>query len=506
MRGRTWPAFGVVAAFLIALPAPERAAAGVDGIGPPRSAAKAQPPMDALAGHAPSPLASRSSAALVFATADLPRTDVPRQWWPYRRTVPTVLGDGVRDSSGVRMYRSGSRLYDHPVGQAQDGISSLESYVLTSDQRYLSQALGDAHRLVNRRVLSRGAWFYPYPFDFSLHSDPANVIHAPWYSAMAQGQALTLFARLYEQTRDPQWLVALRATVASLGLPPTADPRVPFVSWVDADGRLWLEECARLPLTRSDRTVNGHLFAMFGLWDAARVTSSPQAIRLFRGAAATIRSYVYAGVRRPFGISAYCLTHQVLDPKYHLTVVKELAFMNALTGHNDWADFADRLRDDYAAPHVVGTVVMAGGTVTGYRFGADGTVLGRKTLHLRTWSAAPSNQRERVRGRGYHYRITAGKLAGYEVPEAYPAVWLRRIWAQVTYPYRRLVTFQPGAVTTYVVNPATGTLRSVRRASVRAQTSAHFDRSAWVNGRRFVHVVDGWFAARWVPAQGLLLR
>lgn len=176
--------------------------------------------------------ASPTSEPLLFATADPTRSDVAEDWRPYHRLAPVTLGNGVRDSDGVRMYKIGSTLYDHPVAQAADGIDSFESWLLTKDQRYLDQALGDAHRLADRRVESREAWYFPYPFDFALHGDKTDVISAPWYSAMAQGQALSLFARLKKQTGDPQWEVALTRTLASLSLGPTSDASVPFVAWV----------------------------------------------------------------------------------------------------------------------------------------------------------------------------------------------------------------------------------------------------------------------------------
>ncbi|HEX3004631.1 MAG TPA: D-glucuronyl C5-epimerase family protein [Angustibacter sp.] len=403
------------------------------------------------------------------------------------------------------MYAIGSTLYDHPVAQAQDGIVAVESYALTQDERYLDQALADAHRLVDRRVESRGAWFYPYPFDFALHGDTTDVIRTPWYSAMAQGQALTLFARLYDQTQDPQWLFAVRQTLTSLDLGPAGDPTVPFVSWVDDNSRLWLEEYAQQPLARADRTVNGHMFAMFGLWDAVRVTGDPEAVRLFRGAAATMRRYIYDGVRRTFWMSAYCLTHQVLDAKYHEIVAHELLYLNALTGSVDWARFADRFRDDYPDSDVTGTVVLEAGTVTGYRFAADGSVLETRSIRLSRRSSAPGDRRERIRGRAFAYHVTAGMLAGYEVMESYPAVRMQGMWARVSYPYQRVVTFPKGPASTYVVDETTGALSSPRSASLSAVSSAHFDRSAWIGGRPYVHIVDGWFADRWAPSSGLTL-
>ena len=443
---------------------------------------------------------------LVFATADPTRTNVAEAWHPYHLGSPVGLGTGARDNTGARMQLIGATQYDHPVMQAQDGINSLESFRLTKNQGYLDQALADAHRLVDHRVESRGAWFFPYPFDFALHGDMADVIRAPWYSAMAQGQALSLFARLRAQTNDTQWDLPVAQTLASLSLGPTDDPAVPFVSWVDQNNRLWLEEYAQLPVSRGDRTINGHIFAMFGLWDAVELTADPEAERLFRGAAATIRTYVYNGVRRTFWISSYCLRHGVLSTSYHRTVIGELLLLHAITGNVDWARYADRFRDDYPRRDVTGSVVFGAGTVTGQRFDSQGRVYASRTLRLSRVSTAPADRRERIFGRGYYYRVTAGALAGYYVAETYLRVRMVGVQERTSYAYQRLVTFPPASapVTAYIVDESTGALTSPRSGTFsRRASTAHFDRSAWIGGRLFVHVADGWLAGRWAPTGGL---
>lgn len=446
------------------------------------------------------PSAPRTSVALAFVSADPTRTDVAQVWRPYHRLAPERLGSGVRDSSGVRMHLIGSTKYNHPVGQASDGISSLESWRLTGDRRFLKQALGNAHRLVDRRIESRGAWFFPYPYDFALHGNKSDVITAPWYSAMAQGKALSLFSRLQAETKDPQWGVALTRTLASLSLGPTRDAAVPFVSWVDANNRLWLEEYAQLPLRRADRTINGHIFAMFGLWDAVRFTADPEAERLFRGAAATIRHYVNADIRQPSWVSKYCLTHGVLNAKYHTYVTHQLLTLQAITGNPDWARFADEFRDDYPRRDVKGTVMLAAGTVTGRQFDSAGKVITTRVLRLSRAIQVRADRRERILGHGYNYRITTGTLAGYYVAEAYPSVQMTGILAHIAYPYPRVVALPAGKATAYVAHERTAALGSPRSVTFAQPSQAHFDRSGWIGGRLMVRVSDGGFAGRWVPA------
>src|SRR3989304_4560902 len=101
-----------------------------------------------------------------------------------------------RDPSGVLMHLEGSTLYDHPVEQAQYALALLGGYRQTGDAERLARARLQADRLLDRAVAQGGALYFPYPFDFARHGNYRDVMVAPWYSAMAQGQALSVFVRL----------------------------------------------------------------------------------------------------------------------------------------------------------------------------------------------------------------------------------------------------------------------------------------------------------------------
>jgi uncharacterized protein YyaL (SSP411 family) len=163
-------------------------------------------------GHCPRPT-RRSVISLSHSTQYLPyNSNYVR---PFNEPVP-------RDAYGVRMYSIDGKLFDHPVAQASDGLDALNSYRLSEDRRYLDRALADADRLVNRKVVSDGAWYYPYPFDFALHGNLDDMMVAPWFSGMAQGEALSLFVRLHQTTGAAEWRTAADATFASFSTPQSA--------------------------------------------------------------------------------------------------------------------------------------------------------------------------------------------------------------------------------------------------------------------------------------------
>jgi hypothetical protein len=419
----------------------------------------------------------------------------PRNEYPYRRLHPTPLVDtGVHDSTGVRMHRIGTRLYDHPVGQASYGIDNLESYVLTQDQRYLDRAEKQAARLMLRARKVGTAWYLPYPFDFNLHGRVADKMVAPWYSAMAQGQAVTLFVRLFEVTAKQTYRDAADGVFASFLRPKSTS--TPWVVWVDSLRHLWLEE---YPGSAADRTLNGHIFAVYGMWDYWRLTQDDRAKALYQGGLTTVADY-FTSFRNPKWISQYCLTHPTrLSDKYHLIHISQLLRVFTITRGLAFLRLAETLSSDYPPPTVTGSVRFAAGTHEGVKFTATGTVAGRRNLTLTRASTAPTNERIRIQGQpGFWYRITAGTLAGYHVQEQFAIVALQgRSVHYPNYPARQ-ATMAANKTFTGFEFAGDGTVLSQVSVTTTAVTSFGAIASARWNSREYLLAATGPLAGRWI--------
>jgi hypothetical protein len=231
------------------------------------------------------------------------------------------------------------------VAQAQYGLGSLSSYQLTQNATYLRRAIAQANRLVATRVASRSSWYFPYRFDFALHGKASETLQAPWYSAMAQGLALSLFVRLSQTTGDAAWLADADAVAASFRNAPATG--LPSTVHVDGRGFLWLDEYPEVPASSSDLTFNGHMFGFFGLYDYAHQTADPVASQLWDGAAMTVRRYGQNGFRHTNWISRYCLKHQTPAPDYHAIVTVQMLHVHAQTGDALFARVADLYLADY---------------------------------------------------------------------------------------------------------------------------------------------------------------
>lgn len=484
------------------------------------------PPADAAATHASGP--SGAVEPLVGHTVPSATSARPRQWAaavrshavadgqfrtsgirpripaeslrPWRQTTDEAYENVPRDADGVRMYPVGDVLYQHPVGQAQYGLVSLESFRRTGAPALLRRATAQADRLIRTHVESGGAWFFPYRFSFRLSRAGGLVMRAPWYSGMAQAEAVSLFVHLAQtpQVGPGQRAIyreAATRTFRSLTLGPASGK--PWVSMVDGAGYLWLQEYPGTPPGRSDFTYNGHLFAILGLWDYWHLTGDPRAVRLIDGAATTALHYSSV-VRRPGWASSYCAAHEAPTRKYHQIHVELLAQLQWLTGRAGFAARSEAFSTDYPDPRVGGQVQFAAGRHVGYTFTAGGDVTSRREVGIARASSAPSDERVRIRGRGIFYRISAGPLAGRFVRERPGSTALVGVRLRSVYDPARTAVVAAGTYRT-VVFRADGRI-SRPNVTLRRSTSVAYDRSMLVDAVMRIHIAAGPLRDHWLPA------
>jgi hypothetical protein len=436
-----------------------------------------------------------ADSALDFARDGYPINDLPESLLPLRDQLATHDDPGLHDAEGVRMFSFDGQIWDHPVAQAQWGLKNVASYRTTEDDWYLNRAIANAQRNLDRKVESRGAWWYPYDFDL-IRCDVGPPLRAPWYSAMAQGQLLSLFVQLYEVTGNETWRSAADRTFLSLIIGP--DPEAPWASWVDPAGHLWLEEYPASPGITGERVLNGLIYAMYGVYDYWRLTASAEAVGIIDGVATTVRRYVPTDFRVLRWASNYSIGCPHPHVKYHQIHTGQTLKLYEITHAGLFATQAYLLRSDYPAPAVWGTVRFSAGRHVGYRFNSSGTIVATKTLNLSRTSSATADQRIRVYGRSIYYRMTNGALAGYLVPEAYgQRVLLGKAVEHRYVPVRRL-EFATGTYTAYKYDSAGNQIGS-KRLTFSHSSSAPLGSTAFVNGRLAYWVTAGAFLGYWLP-------
>ncbi|MFH8804043.1 D-glucuronyl C5-epimerase family protein [Streptomyces sp. NPDC017936] len=456
--------------------------------------------------------------------ADLPEAlrpwrDRPTAW----ANVSPSTGSYHLNSAGEYLYYpdGGTVGYDHPVGQIQFGLGCIASYRTETDPArkalFLARAKAQAERLIAKHVEARGAWWFGYGFDFT-HAVHSGIDYtAPWYSGMAQGEAISLFVQLaaLDAVSDEDRARYMEAADGALASLQVDESGYPWVVNTDRAGYGWIQEYPGAAPDSGDYTYNGMIYAMFGLWDYYAATGSQTAADLYDAFATTIATF-FSLLRNAKWCSFYCQTHRIEAYTYHQHHIELFRQLNWQTGSPDFADYVDRLVDDYPAAGVSGTVQFESGSHTLCRFdtaasGAWSTAAGddlieQKTVTFSSDTAAPASMRRRIKGRGIYYLISAGAYTGWWVGESWSKAYLRGIYLPTLYRPTRTVTFPGGStpVDTYKV-AADGTVTSVKTVSFANPSNAPTDRRAIVNGRPMFQITAGGLTGYWVPASAVTI-
>jgi hypothetical protein len=269
---------------------------------------------------------------------------LPRSALPYVSTsLPTKTPPTPHDADGIPMKLVGTRLYYSPAGLAQYGLRHEDAFRRTGDPGYRAIAVKVLNKLIALGVMSSGGLYLPYRYSFAMHRISTEIMRAPWYSAMAQGLALSLAVRLYRDTGNPSFRTY--ADLLFKSFRHVGRGTNPWVTYIDAGRYLWLEEYPE-PTTPSDHTANGFFFAVFGLYDYYQETHDAYALQVLRASMTTMRHYI-AAYRRPGSYSKYCLRHGKPQAKYHKIVTWQLVYMYRMSGDSYFLSMSRLFASDY---------------------------------------------------------------------------------------------------------------------------------------------------------------
>jgi len=247
------------------------------------------------------------------------------------------------DHEGIPMVNYGAGKYEYnPVTVTMYGLAEYGRYI-NGDRNAQRGLMAAVTKLVKMQD-SRGA--FPYEFSYETY-------RPGWISGMAQGLALSLLARVYHLTGDPQYLAVGDKAFDVLVTPSSEGGTLDNLSYIRGGtvNEIVFEE---YPAHPPQYTLNGFMFAMLGIYDWSSVPAgrSEAAARYFSEA---VRSLC---VLLPYydlgGFTAYDLKHIIYHKKptigvnYHATHVYLLHALVCVT-HNPVLQRYERLWASYVA-------------------------------------------------------------------------------------------------------------------------------------------------------------
>jgi hypothetical protein len=243
---------------------------------------------------------------------------------------------GHYDENGIPMldYHGAVGLQYNPIAIAQYGLGNYNLYRRTGDESRRAKFINIADWLArNLEETRHGTRVWNHHFDWEYR----DRLKAPWYSALSQGQGVSLLVRAHEETGNDKYLRAAREAFDTF----KKDIGAGGVTYTDPKNDIWFEETLVDPPTH---ILNGFIWATWGVYDYYLHTGDSEAESLYGDAVKTLRDnlrrfdtdfwslYEHSGTRMKM----------LASPFYHGLHIAQLKVMHKLTGEPIFYQFANK--------------------------------------------------------------------------------------------------------------------------------------------------------------------
>jgi hypothetical protein len=227
------------------------------------------------------------------------------------------------DKHGIPLVEMGGslgRVYN-PITIAQYGLHQMQIFAQSRSTVALEKSLRCGRWLVENAQPRCGglAWIYDYGLEF-------YGPQAPWVSAMAQGEAISLLLRCAKAASGSDWTEVARQAFELFRV---ETERGGVRSTFPGDGVVFEE----YPGTDvPSHVLNGHIFALFGVFELAITVKSDEAQKLFTEAVESLQANLHRYDTGFWNLYDLHPTRRLASRDYVAIHVQQLRILSQLTG------------------------------------------------------------------------------------------------------------------------------------------------------------------------------
>lgn len=240
------------------------------------------------------------------------------------------LYGGSFDENGVPMSAGTAGRYYFPINIAQYGFMLHADWLETGSactMETLEHCLAVLEELKTEDDHHCVWWHRFYNRRYGMEP--------PWASAMAQGELISLYLRLWQALERPSLLESAYKAYRFMQVPVEQGG----VRRWDEHGNLWLEE---YPSKEPSFVLNGFIYALFGLYDLHRVGRDPEVQRDINACIDTLVARLPdfdSGYWSNYDLQKRELVRYYYQKNVH---VPQLAILEELTGNPVFGYYRDR--------------------------------------------------------------------------------------------------------------------------------------------------------------------
>jgi hypothetical protein len=210
---------------------------------------------------------------------------------------------------------------------------------LTENFFYCTTWLADNLTFIDNKALYRFNWQQPW----------YDSVGVPFTSGMTSGLAIQVFTEAYRLTKSPAYLTYAKALIRGYFIPIAAGG----FTYKDSNG-WWYEELADTAM-HTPRILDGHIFAITGLYEYWRATKDDSAaLIIFKGVEVLKHRLKEFDIGN--GWPYYDIYKKPADKKYHHTLANQMLQLYHITGDEFFKGYYTKWNAPLARPYVTRVV------------------------------------------------------------------------------------------------------------------------------------------------------
>lgn len=173
------------------------------------------------------------------------------------------------DKDGIPMVNYYGKYYYNPVTTSNVALSEYGKFIKNNDEKNKEKFLVLADALIKMQNKDGS---FRYTFDFKK-PEYNIVLKKGWVSAMAQGEALSVYSRAFILTKNEKYLIAGKKSLEFLQVSKSNGGVMTDLGDISKKLKknIWFEEYVT---NKNNYTLNGYMFTLLGIYDWSKINAN----------------------------------------------------------------------------------------------------------------------------------------------------------------------------------------------------------------------------------------
>lgn len=229
-----------------------------------------------------------------------------------------------------------------PTSIAIYAVKYYDEWVAKKSESARQKFMNCINRLVEMTTVRDNYALYEYPFQQAYFP----TVKAPWRSGLSSAWAINALLKAHQLTHDDVYIQKCNALLRGFYVPIQSGG----FTYMENTG-WWYEEYADTNL-QTPRVINGHIYAMLGVYDLWKYTQNDSAKFIFQKGLEALKSNIQL-YDVGDGWSYYDIHQKISDKEYQYKMIDLMKQLHEITGEQIFEDYYQKWKIPFKGWYVL---------------------------------------------------------------------------------------------------------------------------------------------------------